>query len=760
MSVLFPAMLAGVIGLAGPVLLHLIARHRFPIQTFPSTRFLRLERRTNVFAWKLIDVPQLILRLIVLLLLVLAMSRLFAPWFSSRPAPRNLVVVVDASASMRAMVKSGEGQQRVIERARAVARSLLNEVEPPSRCALISAAASTDVLRGLGPDADEAVRALATVAPSDGAGAGLVNAVAEACEMVRGRREVKSQVVVITDMRSSAFAVRTGRDLARIRGVRDQLGDALDIVIVNVADEAVKNVAIVDVYRKGKEIQVGDDAHVIARILNSGEEEVHVAPRLAIGGETAPAPRARPVPPGAEIVMDLTTRMNRVVYSFAEVRLKETDALLHDNVRHLPLQVADTRRVLIVNGATGTSRAGAGAEALGALTGGGDDDDERGDEIIDGAMILRYVLNPGRELGLAYGTGIASTLVSPSALAAQALSKYDIIVLYDVSSLPEKAMADLDTFVRQGRALVLVASAAVNPMRFNRTLASGSTDRGALSPAQVGNDIELTPPSGIASDATAHPLLAVFRDRRRGDLSVIRFTRIREVRGMPEDARVMFADDAGHPLAIERQVERGRVVLLTFGFELSRGNIARTRAFPPLAWRLTGYLAGRLEAPPADTLVALRKSVVAVREPQFAFVDELELSAAAVHEATDDAGGRVKKSDAGAVLLEGLPAGQYLLRAPRRDGAPRALGYARRISVNVDAGESDMRAGTREDLEEAFGAEVRIIGPADEARVTPRGAELFGLLVVLLIMAYAAEAGIGFYLSAQREKARSAGAAS
>ena len=85
MSILFPAMLAGLAGLSIPVLLHLISRHKFPIQDFPSLRLLQAEERANVFAPKLVDVLQLILRLLVLLLLVLAMSRLFAGWASSGP---------------------------------------------------------------------------------------------------------------------------------------------------------------------------------------------------------------------------------------------------------------------------------------------------------------------------------------------------------------------------------------------------------------------------------------------------------------------------------------------------------------------------------------------------------------------------------------------------------------------------------------------------------------------------------------------------
>lgn len=105
MSFLFPAMLAGLAGLLIPIALHLIARHRFPVKDFPSIRLLHREERSNVFALKLVVVPQLLLRLLVLLLLVLAMSRLFVSCGEAAReragAPRNLLVVIDSSASMR-----------------------------------------------------------------------------------------------------------------------------------------------------------------------------------------------------------------------------------------------------------------------------------------------------------------------------------------------------------------------------------------------------------------------------------------------------------------------------------------------------------------------------------------------------------------------------------------------------------------------------------------------------------------------------------
>lgn len=797
MSILYPAMLAGVVGLAVPVVLHLIARHRFPVQRFPTIRFLHAERRANVFAWKLVDVPQLLLRALVLALLVLAMARPFAAWLSSGRAPRNLVVVVDASASMRAVAPGGNGQETLFDRALSSARALLSEVAPPSQCALVAAGESASLLRALGPGPEEAIAALDGLETCDGAGPGLVHAVAEACEQVLARREVKSQVVVLTDLHTSALATRNRRDLARIRTARERMGDKLEILFVRTADGAVGNVGVVDARRRGGEVRVGDDAHVVARILNSGAEEVEVTPRLSVGGSAAPAAKRRGIPSGGEIVVDLTARMNRAVRTFAEVDIVSTvrepsapsqptptaglpeeagersyvaDALAHDNVFRLPLQVADARRVLIVNGAGAEPVAATSAlEGLPGAVGGPDDEDEPAEERLDGAMVLRYVLNPGRELGLAHGTGVDPTLVAPDAFAAQTLSKYDVIVLYDVSSLPEKAMAELDTFVRQGRALVIVASGGLNPMRFNRTLASGTREREPLSPAQIGNDIELPAPSGLADGAVGHPVLAAFADRRQGDLSVVRFTRLREVRAVAPGASVMFSDGSGRALAVERRVGLGSVVLLAFGLELSRGNVARTRVFPPMVWRLVDYLTGRIEAPPSDTLVALERAVVGVSEPQFAFVDELELTRDTAQATGAEAGARaaqapeatrLRKTEAGTVLVAGLPAGKYLLHKPRRrDASAQVAGYARPIVVNVDPRESDTRPASAAELAGLFGPDVKVI-PRDRASaIAPTGAELCRWILAALVLAYAAEALVGWRLSAKREEERSAEAA-
>lgn len=753
-------MLAGLAGLGIPIALHLIAKHKFPIRDFPTLRLLLRDERTNVFAPRLIDPWQLLLRLIVLALLVLAMSRLFSPGLKVAPAPRNLVLVVDCSASMRMNVPnpSGNGQIPMFELARRKARELLAGMTPPSQCAIVAAADQTRVIAELAPGSAGALAALdatggaAMLAPTDGAGQGLLHAIATAGDLLHGRREVKSQIVVLTDLRSSAFASRNQRELERIARARADLGAKLDVVLIDLAGGATDNVAIAGTHVRGNTVKVGDDAHLIARVRNSGAKEKTAKLQLAVGNQPDPAIREVTLAPGGEAVVDMTTPVNRAVRAIAQVRLKEPDALPSDDTFSVPLNVAETRRVLIVDGASQAAAADTALSKLGQPGGPEQPKAADAEETVNGATILRYVLNPGRELGRASGTGIDTTLTTPEALAAQTLSKFELIVLYDVTSLPAQALEDLNTFVRQGRSLLFIGAGGANSLQFNGLFFSADPRKPGLSPAQLGNDRDFAPALALADTASAHPWLAPFRDRLQGDLSAVRFTKARELPSLAEAATVMIAGADGRPLAIEMPLEKGRVAMLAFGFELDRGNLARTRVFPTLIWRLVDYLTGQLRVRPPDVLTALQPAVLDVSEPAFAFATELEL--AATGEAATRPPLRLPVNGDQTVLVPPLPAGDFQLHKPRTVGA--VAGHTRNLTVHADPRESDMTRAAEPELRDWLGGAVRIAPVGDPLDLAPAGSELWRLLLWLLVVAYIVEALTSYLLSARREKLRAA----
>jgi hypothetical protein len=750
MTFLFPTMLAGLIGLGVPIALHLIAKHKFPILDFPTLRLLTRDQRTNQFAMKLIDPLQLLLRLLTLALLVLAMARLFSP-ADPAPAPRNLVVVLDASASMNQTVFNPEGEARIpiLDLAIRKARDLLGEIRPPSQSAVVVAGDTTRVLAELQPGNAAALASVAAEGPdklraSDGTGEGLVHAIVAAANLVQGRREVKSQIVVFSDLRATALATRNQKDLEKLLRTKSSLGDKLEVVFVDLASAAAENVAITDTHVRGGTVKVGDDAHVIATILNSGTAPKTAKLQLAVGNQPDPAVTQVALEPGGRAIVDLTTPVNRAVRAVADVRIKEPDSLVTDDVSSVPLNVAESRRVLIVNGAGQAAAVDQALAGLGQTA--AEEAEESGESTVDGATILRYVLNPGREMGRGNGTGIDTTVVASDAIASQTLSKFELIVLYDVSSLPGKAVEDLRTFVRDGRSLLIVCSAGASALQFNRNFFGADPRNPGLAPAQLGNDQDLSPALALSAPRSAHPWLAPYRDPLQGDLSSIQFTKIRELSAVNEAAAVVLAAPDGRPLAVDMPLGRGRVMMLAFGFELNRGTLGRTRVFPTLMWRLVDYLTGRLRVLPPDSLVALTPAALDVSEPGFAFATELAL--------TRPEGDplRLPVTERQTVLIPPLPAGNYQLHKPRVAGA--AGGHTRNIIVHPDPRESEMARAEAGQLAEWLGCPVQVIEPEQTASLGVTGREFRGLLVWLLLAAFVAEALTGYLLNARREKNR------
>jgi hypothetical protein len=762
MSFLFPAMLAGFAALSIPVVLHLIARQKFPVLDFPTIRLLEGERRTNTLALRLVDVPQLLLRLLVLALLILAMSRLFAPWLSSKPATHNRIIVLDASAAMLQSVDQpgGKGKITVFDLGKQRAAALLNDVSAPSRASVIIAGGDTLIAAPLEPGHDHALTAINNAKAYDACGSGLVSAVSRACDMLRGRREISSEIIVLTNLRKSAFDYRSQLDLQRIAAARTDLGGSLHLLFVDLAPQATENLAITHSAVRGRKVMVGADAHIISTIANTGTKEQTTKVTLAVGERKEPISKSIKIAPGSSATVDLTSRVNRAMRTFARVSIDE-DSYPFDDQFDVPLPVVDTRRVLIVNG---QSQAGAGDSPTGTMAGSTSPTETKPaashESEIDGATILRFVLNPGRELGGASSSGIDPTVVTPEAVAAQPLSKYELVVLYDVSSLSDAVMADLATFVSEGKSLLIVCSGKTSARTFNRTLALGSGDRPALAPAELGNEIDSPVPLELSLKDTSHPLLSAFADPRHGDLSVIRSQKIRGLQRLPEGTSVILQTTAQQPLALERAIGRGHVVMLTFGLELDRGNIARTRVFPPLMWRLTDYLTGQLKTLPPDQFVARTPAALDVGETNFALTSDLEIIPANAA-ATQPAGATPMKLPASAqrtVLVRDLAPGRYLLQKARSPGeTAQIVTYARGIAVQTDPRASDMTRVAPAELSRLFGSEPGAIVSEVPSDLTPAGGEFWKIFVVILFFAYAAEAIVGFIATARREKERAPG---
>jgi hypothetical protein len=209
------------------------------------------------------------------------------------------------------------------------------------------------------------------------------------------------------------------------------------------------------------------------------------------------------------------------------------------------------------------------------------------------------------------------------------------------------------------------------------------------------------------------------------------------------------------------------VVVLSFGLELGRGNIAMTKVFPILVWRLMDYLGGRLHARPPDTLVAAAPAALDASEMAFSLTRELELANAleqprqsGVEDATDLGYTEplpLTVNEQSTVFVDSLSAGNYWLK--RRGGSvtdARAGGYRRPVTVNPDPRESHMERPSDEDMQKLLGENVQLLKGPKVAGLAPTGLELWRWLIIGLVAAYLLEAIVAYITGAIRDKRQEA----
>ncbi|HUU67886.1 MAG TPA: VWA domain-containing protein [Planctomycetota bacterium] len=605
MSFLFPAMLAGLAMLAVPIVLHLIARQRFPIQPIPNIRLLQTEQRTNAFAVRPVDLVQLILRLLVVAAVVFAVSRPVV-WSGLGRSARNIVVVLDCSPSM--LIAPGDGaSQNLFDGARAKAVELLQAAGPHDEVAYIEAGAAARVVVPLMGDPAAAVNAVQAARVQFRGGSSISAAVAQGCTLLASRREVISEIYVLSDMRRNLLDGWDARSQAVFAKVHEKLGDRLKLRFIDFAPEQVQNAGIVDVALSPGRISIGTDAHLAATVRNVSDEEREVSVNLAVR-RAVKSRRTVKVPPQSEAVVDLPVGFDAPVNTYCRLELAPPDVLAADDSFTVPIRLDRRFEVLIIDGSEPKHDEAAAATGLGSAAA----SDAGKPAGLTGVRMLEFALNPAQFAGEGRGRTRNSAVktVSVSAVKTAILGTSNLIVLHNVSRLPQQTLDDLREFVRSGRSVMIVPGNDVNLIDLRTQFMAGK-DAIPLCPADVDNPVKIEPGTKVSLGGTVHPVMEPFTDLRKGDLGSIRF---RQLRGLKPLAGASVVFRVGELPAVvemnvpvpgdtpEQRARRGRICVLAFGLEPEWSNLAVTRVFVPLIWRLTDHLAGRLGALPVDVV--------------------------------------------------------------------------------------------------------------------------------------------------------------
>jgi hypothetical protein len=696
-----------------PVIIHLLNRRRFKVVEWAAMEWLREARIRNRRRVRLENLLLLILRAALLVLLAVLLAR---PFLESGVLPSSMgmggaehVVVLDDSMSMSVRL----GRDRPWDRAVKGLRSLLERMRedtPGDRITVLrSSRPETPEVAGLPVGSRTVDECLERLAGEDPSSRRLRPGTLLAAILDRDPEsgpEARRDVIVFTDLRRTDWIGApdlpdAGRRLVErgwpVRLIDVGAGEATNLTLVSLDAEARRAVA-------------GVPVRLNAEILNRGPEPVEGV-RLAYRLGTAAPP---PLEIGRLAAGDRVTVPLDVVFDEPGVRAVTVrlpaDRLDGDDRRHLALEVGEATRVLIAAGDPF------------AIGGEGEAD------------FLEAALSPaGGNL-----SGVEVEVVDESRLAGADLSRYDLVVLVDVSAPSTEVGDRLRRFVAEGGGCLTFVGERVDPGATNRAL---WRDGEGLLPAPLlepEGDPARGQPVGLEIAATDHPLVRGFVGSGNPLSTLLRNVRVyRRYRLGPaaDDATVILAYDAragGRPALLERPIGRGRSVLVTTTADRAWTSWPRNPTYLVVMQeilRRTGR-AGRADlvlpvgAPLERRLDgSVTDGSVRVRSPGWPEEPEVAIRAGA------DA------DDAKRLLLDAGPAndpGIYELHVSRRTGDDEIV----RIAVNVEPDEGDLRRAEPEDVEAALpGVTVTRGSPEEILRGEGRFelAAAVGLLLAALV---------------------------
>jgi len=529
--------------LAGlPILLHLIMKQEPKRLPFPAFRFLKQKQRINQRKMRLRHFLLLALRVI---LIALFAATLYQPTLLSEnlnisgDQPIAAAIIIDTSPSMGYLVND----KSRLEEARIRALELIDELPDGSRIAILETGEpGGEWLRSR----DDARTRLKKLEKPSGVSLPLTSSISHAFGLFKTVDQESDStdplprlVAIFTDRAAACWDPGQTDNLKKLRDADPDRKPAM--AVVDVGSDSPVNVSIASVEMKPQLLPANVPALISVAVGSLGADvEAGLICKLDGG---APLRKTVPIPAGQSRGLgfefkDLTPGLHQI-----EVKLETPDKLMFDNTRYFTFRVSEPRRILTIADDVKDARFWDLAhEAKGDFT----SDTMTPEQAVAAdwrkfeAVVVLSVANPNQPEGnplwsklLKFAQGGGKVILMPIGDDRLVLDAYD----------PTKPTADEAANKLMPAALKSVIEA-----------------RGGVTWALDGRTLE-------------HPMLIDFKAwKQQGNIDVIqnprRTRKYWDVELLPGSRVIVRYDDdpdntKRHPAVIERDVGKGKVILLT-----------------------------------------------------------------------------------------------------------------------------------------------------------------------------------------------------
>jgi len=577
-----------------PILLHLLTLHRLKTVELSTFRFLfdsYVQQRRRM---KFLEALIALLRTLFILLLVLSIARpVVRHWsslFGGSKSGRDVVLMMDGSASMNAVTDG----MTAFERSKRAALTVVDRLSPDDRVTLILVGAKPhEVCNRFSSDAEAIRNEIQSLKASPSRG----NLFAAFSQVFgpEARKLSQPALYLFTDLQSGGWS--EFEDLQN----KDLIPPETELYVINASsNKELPNVAVVGDAPEDQRATAGLPVRLRPRVTNFSESDTRDIPVSIFLDDKEIARKMLTVKPGetGEVEVIVTPTQPGIVRGRFEI---SADRFEGDDTFLFSINVAPQIQVLLVNGnpsvepleneglylrtAMIATEAEPGDQSTGEAAGGGTAKTE--DKLAEARKFVR---------------SLAIEEIAESSVNAETLSGIDVVILANCGGLDQNHFKLLRQFVADGGGLLILPGDRVNQDVYNQQFFPSPEipDQkfvAAQFAAAIGDPNNEATFQKFGAIDFAHPVFAVFADsdqRYLTKVSVYRKFPVVIPEGGGNSWPLMQFED-GTVALLESVYGNGRILVSAFPMNAKWSSLPMKPEFVPLVLRMISHVKRRAD---------------------------------------------------------------------------------------------------------------------------------------------------------------------
>ena len=562
MNFLNPLLLLAGLGVALPIVAHLLNRQRVQHTPWAAMQFLNRNVRVRSRQLRLKDILLLVLRCLAVLLLGLALAKPFMNETEGVAASlgerrSGVIIALDTSYSMQHSDGASTRFERALEKIRAITEGI-HAGDPV--CLILLGAEHKVVARNMAFHS-ERFEAMLQAQQTTPESLDIDSVPMRLKELAEGIDAPRKEIYIVTDTQEQDWQNQP----AWLNDAFKELGQSAATFIVPVRGDP-DNLAITKLELVSGVLRRGTIARYRATVRNCGTSPVaNVRVRGRVNHVTVDTKTIPAIAAGAAETVSLFVHFHNPgpVQITAEL---DTDSLPTDNTRRTVAIIRDRVSVLCVEGSSDGARSSVGFITAALRARGGSAGEEN--------FIVQSV--PWVEL--------------PT----QELSRFDIVILEDVPDITPDQARSLEKFIRAGNGLIWFPGDNTDAKAWNERSTLHAIP---LLPAVIVEAVNTSAATGVGrpldptmpDHSVCRPLLSLPEDL----LSETRFRKLLQVKPATSSFTVLSLAGTAAPVLLEHSIGRGQVFMFTTSAGSEWNNMAVTPVFPMVLQQMVTYLSAR-----------------------------------------------------------------------------------------------------------------------------------------------------------------------